>query len=163
MQEWREIVGFSGYSVSDDGKVLNDRTGRIMRTTMNTHGIETVGLMQFGVQRKRSVAVLVGDAFIHTARSIKFDTPINLDGDRSNNKVMNLAWRPLWFARKYHQQFSVGPQGFGNPVQNIQTEEIFETTWDAAVNKGLLEQDIVLSILNRTWVFPLYQMFRLFE
>jgi hypothetical protein len=163
MQEWREIVGFSGYSVSDDGKVSNDQTGRVMRTTMNTHGIETVGLMQFGVQRKRSVAVLVGDAFIRAARSIKFDTPINLDGDRGNNRVSNLAWRPLWFARKYHRQFNVGPQGFVLPVQNIQTEEVYETTWDAATNKGLLEQDIVMSILNRTYVFPLYQMFKVLE
>lgn len=163
MQEWREIIGFSGYSVSDGGKVLNDRTGRIMRTSMNTRGIETVGLMQFGVQRKRSVAVLVGDAFIRTARSIQFDTPINLDGNRTNNCVSNLAWRPLWFARKYHQQFLTGPQGFGRPVQNIQTGEVFKTTWDAATLEGLLEQELVMAILNRTYVFPLYQMFQVFD
>lgn len=163
MQEWREIVGFSGYSVSDAGKVMNDRTGRIMRTTMNTHGIEIVGLMQFGVQRKRSVAVLVGDAFIRTARSLQFNTPINLDGDRSNNRAENLAWRPLWFARKYHQQFVIGPQGFARPVQNIQTGEVFESTWDAATRKGLLERELVIAILNRTYVFPLYQTFRVIE
>lgn len=163
MQEWREIVGFSGYSVSDAGTVVNETTGRIMRTYMNSHGIETVGLMQQGVQRKRSVAVLVGDAFIRTARSIRFNTPINLDGDRTNNRVANLAWRPLRFARKYHQQFHVGPQGFLCPVQNIQTEEVFKTTWDAAILNGLLEQELVMSILNRTYVFPLYQMFQVFE
>lgn len=163
MQEWREIVGFSGYSVSDAGYVRNDNTGRIMRTTMNTHGIETVGLMQLGVQRKRSVSVLVADAFITTARSLRFNTPINLDGDRSNNRVTNLAWRPYHFARKYHQQFKFGPQGFTRPVQNIQTEEVFETSWDAAILLGLLERELVMSILNRTYVFPLYQTFRLLE
>lgn len=163
MQEWREIVGFSGYSVSDVGFVRNDETDRIMRTTMNTHGIETVGLMQMGVQRKRSVAVLVGDAFIRTARSIQFNTPINLDGDRTNNRATNLAWRPLWFARKYHQQFHIGPRGFACPVQNIQTGEVFKTSWDAATIQGLLEQDLVMAILNRTYVFPLYQTFTLLE
>lgn len=163
MQEWREIVGFSGYSVSDAGVVQNDNTGRIMRTYRNTRGIETVGLMHRGVQHKRSVAVLVADAFITTARSLTFDTPINLDGDRANNRVTNLAWRPMWFARKYHQQFRVGPQGFFRPVQNIQTEEIFETSWDAAILHGLLERELVMSILNRTYVFPLYQTFRVLE
>jgi len=163
MQEWREIVGFSGYSVSDAGKILNERTGRIMSTYMNSHGIETVGLMQLGVQRKRSVSVLVADAFIRTARSLQFNTPINLDGDRTNNRVSNLVWRPMWFARKYHQQFKIGPQGFACPVQNIQTEEVFATTWDAAILKGLLERELVMSILNRTYVFPLYQTFRLLE
>lgn len=149
--------------MSDGGKVLNDRTGRIMQTYMNSHGIETVGLMQQGVQRKRSVAVLVGDAFIRTARSLQFNTPINLDGDRTNNQVLNLAWRPLWFARKYHQQFDIGPQGFACPVQNIQTGEVFKTTWDAATLEGLLERELVMSILNRTYVFPLYQTFQLLE
>lgn len=163
MQNWREIVGFSGYSVSDAGLVRNDETGRIMRTCLNSHGIETVGLMQLGVQRKRSVAVLVADAFITTARSLQFDTPINLDGDRTNNQVTNLAWRPRWFARKYHQQFRIGPLGFACPVQNNQTGEVFETSWDAAILKGLLERELVISILNRTYVFPLYQTFTLLE
>jgi hypothetical protein len=163
MQEWREIVGFSGYSVSDAGVVRNDDTGRDMRTYANSRGIETVGLMRRGVQHKRSVALLVADAFILTARSLQFNTPINLDGDRFNNRATNLAWRPLWFARKYHQQFAVGPQGFGRPIQNIQTEEIFETTWHAAIVKGLIERELVMAILNRTYVFPLYQMFRVLE
>lgn len=163
MQEWREIVGFSGYSVSDAGTIQNDHTGRIMRTYSNTRGIEIVGLMHRGVQHKRSVAVLVADAFIRTARSIRFDTPINLDGDRSNNRVTNLAWRPLRFAQQYHRQFQFGPQGFARPVQNMQTEEVFETTWDACIAKGLIEKELVMSILNRTYVFPLYQTFRLLE
>jgi len=163
MQEWREIVGFSGYSVSDAGAIQNDSTGRLMRTYSNTRGIETVGLMHRGVQHKRSVAVLVADAFILTARSMRFDTPINLDGDRFNNRVTNLAWRPLRFAQQYHRQFKFGPQGFGRPVQNIQTEEVFETTWHASVTKGLIERELVMAILNRTYVFPLYQTFRLLE
>jgi hypothetical protein len=163
MQEWREIVGFSGYSVSDAGRIQNDDTGRIMRTYRNTRGIETVGLMYRGVQHKRSVAVLVADAFIRTARSIHFDTPINLDGDRSNNRVTNLAWRPMWFARKYHTQFKTGPQGFACPVKNLDTEEVYQTTWDAAVLLGLLERELVMSILSRTYVFPLYQVFGLLE
>jgi hypothetical protein len=163
MQEWREIIGFSGYSVSDAGAIQNDCTGRIMRTYRNTRGIETVGLMHRGVQHKRSVAVLVADAFITTARSLRFNTPINLDGDRTNNRVTNLAWRPYHFARKYHQQFKIGPQGFTRPVQNLNTEEIYPTSWDAAILLGLLERELVMSILERTYVFPLYQTFRLLE
>jgi hypothetical protein len=163
MQEWREIVGFSGYSVSDAGAVQNDETGRLMRTYRNTRGIETIGLMHRGVQHKRSVAVLVADAFIRTARSIHFNTPINLDGDRSNNRVTNLAWRPLWFAQRYHSQFKIGPQGFACPVQNLHTQEIYPTSWDAAINLGLLERELVMSILDRTYVFPLYQTFCVLE
>lgn len=163
MQEWREIIGFSGYSVSDAGLIQNDNTQRIMRTYLNNKGIETVGLMHRGVQHKRSVSVLVADAFIRTARSLEFNTPINLDGDRTNNHVSNLAWRPLWFAQKYHRQFKTGPQGFACPVQNIKTEEVYETSWAASVILGLLERELVLSILNRTYVFPLYQTFRILE
>lgn len=163
MQDWREIVGFSGYSVSDVGVIRNDDTGRIMRTYRNTRGIETVGLMYRGEQHKRSVALLVADAFILTARSLQFNTPINLDGDRFNNRADNLAWRPLWFARKYHQQFVRGSQGIWAPVQNEQTGEVYPSTWDASIAKGLIERDLVMAILNRTYVFPLYQTFGVLE
>ena len=166
VQEWRSIVGFPGYSVSDYGCVRSERvirkvmTHRILTPTLNTRGIPMVGINQYGVQYKRSIAVLVAEAFIRSAKSLEFNTPINLDGDRTNNRADNLAWRPLWFARKYFQQIRSGPQGIGRPVQEMQTKEVFESSWHAALSYGLIEREIVFGILNNCYVWPTYQRFR---
>lgn len=160
MHEWREIESFPGYSVSNSGLVRNDDTDRIMRLNANQRGIVNVGLMKNGVQHKRSVALLVAEAFIRVRPNQTFDSPINLDGDRWNCSVQNLMWRPRWFAVKYFQQFVTGPQGFGRPIVERKTGEWFPTSWDAALKYGLLDREIAIAVMNRTYVWPTYQRFR---
>lgn len=161
MIQWREIVEFPGYSVSDAGHIRNDTTDLIMRLTPNTRGIPIVGLVRRGIQYKRSVPVLVADAFITAARSLSYNTPIHLDGDKNNCQAVNLAWRPRWFALEYGKQFLIGPQGFGREIQEIKTGEIFANSWDASVKYGILERDIVFSVMRQSYVIPTYQTFRL--
>lgn len=163
-QEWREIVGFNGYSVSDAGNVRNDDTGRIMRTATNQRGIINVGLMHRGVQYKKSVAVLVASAFVTTARSLEFNTPINLDGDRSNNRATNLLWRPRYFARQFFQQLGhTALWHINQPLMDVKTEEILRGSTEAVHKFGLLHKDIYLSIVSKTYVWPTYQIFRILD
>jgi hypothetical protein len=159
---WHLIEDFPIYSVSNFGEVINNTNQRLLIPHANTRGTAMVGLYKErgGVQFKRSIAVLVADAFLTTDKTRDFDTPIHLNGDRFNNAVYNLAWRPRWFAVKYMQQFRQGPQGFGRPIQDIKTEEIYQTSWDAATACGLLEREIVIAIMTRNYVWPTYQEFR---
>jgi len=161
--EWFVIEEFPGYSVSYFGSVRNDDTGRSMALTKNQHGIVQVGLMRNGVQYKRGVALLVAKAFLPPPISSVFNTPINLDGDRSNNHIENLMWRPRWFAIFYHRQFYNGKRGFREPVIDVKTNEWFPNSWEAAIKYGLLDREIMIATLNRTYVWPTYQEFRLFE
>ncbi len=160
MDEWRNILSFPGYSVSDTGFIMNDKTGRLLAQLKNQGGIINVGLVRNGIQYKRSVALLVAEAFILTAKSLTFDTPINLDGDRSNNTVVNLVWRPRWFAIKYFQQFNRNPIGYNKSIEEMKTHEKFESLWEAAITFGLLEIDLFKSLLDKTDVWPTYQRFR---
>ena len=75
-----------------------------MALNMNQYGVVFVGLFNRG-QHKKGVARLVAQAFIER-NFPAYNTPINIDGDRWNNSVNNLAWRPRWFAVKYNRQFS---------------------------------------------------------
>ena len=163
VETWRPVYLFPGYSVSDHGRVRTDKTGRILALNENQYGLVQVGLMRDGVQYHRSVPLLVAKAFIPRETG-PFDTPINLDGDRHNNHVDNLAWRPRWFAIKYNQQFR---RPYENPIfskiMDLKTGEISENSFECARRYGLLEQDLVLSILNRTYVWPTYQEFGLVE
>jgi len=165
-ETWKKIFQFPRYSVSDHGRVRNDDTGRIMAMTVNNTGVVMVGLTaDVRRQQKRGVALLVAKAFLEKPQHLheSFDTPINLDGDRFNNHVNNLMWRPRWFAVKYHQQFENNLRGFTIPVEEVSTGEKFTNSWEAALRYGLLDREIFMAAINNTVVWPTYQRFRAIE
>jgi hypothetical protein len=162
-EQWKQIERFPKYSVSNYGRVRFDKSGRILQCNMNQYGLLQVGLMHEGVQRHRSVPLLVAKAFVPEL-SGPFDTPINLDGDRYNNHVSNLTWRPRWFAIKYNQQFRYPfKNSIDDPIKDLATGEISINSFECAKRHGLLEEDLVFSILNRTYVWPTYQQFGIVE
>lgn len=160
LTEWQQIRSFPGYSVSDTGHVRNDDNGRIMAKLINQSGVVNVGLTKNKVQYKRSVALLVADAFLVPPRHQTFTTPINLNGDRTDNTVENLLWRPRWFATKYFHQFRSGPVSPVLAVEELNTHEQFESSWIAATSYGLLDVDVRVSTISLTEVWPTYQRFR---
>jgi hypothetical protein len=147
--EWIPIEGFPGYSVNRDGQVRNDDSGRLMASNVNQYGVVYVGLSRNSIQSQRSVARLVARTFLprHPGR---MDTPINLNGDRHDNRVENLAWRPRWYAVEYFRQFR---ERYKNPIDmpiiDRDTGEKYRDSRDCALANGLLEKDVVMSILNR--------------
>lgn len=160
MSEWRPISTFPNYSVSSEGFVRNEENGRRMALLVNQHGIVNVGLTKNFVQYKRSVAILVATAFDVKGRlNDSFNCPINLDGDRYNNRAANLVWRPRWFATKYFQQIEEAHFVDPYPIEELNTREQFENPWDAALKYGLLQVEILLSITNRDCVWPTQQRF----
>lgn len=162
-ERWKNVKSFPGYKISNFGEIRNEKSGRILLLSQNQYGVQQVGMMRDGVQYHRSVPLLVARAFI-PRRFPAFDTPINLDGDRTNNEVDNLVWRPRWFATKYNQQFRE-PYVYriNDPIENIKTGDISENSLECAKTYGFLEEDLVLSILNRTYVWPTYQEFQIVE
>jgi hypothetical protein len=158
--EWRVIRFFPDYSVSSTGYVRNDDTGRRMTMLVNQAGVVNVGLTRNRVQYKRAVAPLVAKAFIDDRISEAFNCPINLNGDRFNNSVENLMWRPKWFATKYFRQFEEAHFEDYNPIEDVDTHEWFANPWEAAKRFGLLQVEIILSICNNTFVWPTRQKFQ---
>lgn len=162
-ENWKPIDLFPEYSVSDQGMVRSEKTGRHLALNINQYGVVQVGLMRNGKQYHRSVPLLVAKAFLPSVGG-PFDTPINLDGNRLNNRLKNLVWRPRWFAIKYNRQFRHPyPNSIMLPLIDSKTGDISENSLECAKRYGLLEDDLVLSILNRTYVWPTYQEFSVME
>lgn len=161
MSEWRPVDGFPGYSVSDRGEVRRDAFNRVLHPRVNQYGVPYVGLMREWRQCIRSLPRLVATTYLPETNEI-FDTPINLDGDRMNCSVDNLMWRPRAYAVKYVNQFE-DPYEYpiNEPVRAIETGEEFPNSLAAACRYGLLEREVVLSIVNRTPAWPTYQTFEL--
>jgi len=160
MAVWRGIEPFPGYSVSDEGNVRNDATDRLLRRPINEHGIVYVGISRDNRQYKRSVASLVTQAFLPRPKLDAFNTPIHLNGDKTDVRLDNLDLRPLWFARAYHQQFHQPRRGFLRPVVEIKTGEVFKNSWEAAIKFGLLDREILIAMLNGMYVYPTLQVFK---
>lgn len=161
--EWVAVEDFPGYSVSPLGVVRKDSTGRVLHIRLNQYGVPYVGLMRNWRQCIRSLPRLVAMAFIPQPNEI-FDTPINLNGDRTDCRVENLMWRPRWYAVYYNNQFTDRYDNPINaPVRDTETDEEFPDSLAAACRFGLLEREVVLSILNYTLTWPTYQRFELSE
>jgi hypothetical protein len=159
--DWVTVEDFPGYSVNPLGQVRKDSSGRLLCTRVNQYGVPYVGLMRGWRQCIRSLPLLVATAFLPERNDI-FDTPINLDGDRLNCAADNLMWRPRLYAVHYVNQFKERYEHpIDAPILAVDTGEVFEDSLAAACRYGLLEREVVLSLLNRTLAWPTYQKFEL--
>jgi hypothetical protein len=162
-ENWVRIEEFPDYSVNPLGQVRKESTGRPLVVRINQYGVPYVGMMWAGRQRIRSLPRLVATAFIPQPNQI-FDTPINLNGDRTDCRVENLVWRPRWYAVYYVNQFQDRYDNPINvPIREVETGEEFPDSLSAGCRFGLLEREVVLSILNNTLAWPTYQQFELAE
>lgn len=159
MEEWVPLLGYPGYSISSLGRIRNDKRDRVLTVVSLPTNWTYVGIMKDGVQVKRAVSKLVCESFIPRHVNPKFTTPIHFDGDLSNCRVDNLDWRPRWFAIQHTLQFRRELPVYPDAVREIKTGETFPNTWKAVCRYGLLYMDLVLSIVNKTYVFPTMQTF----
>lgn len=99
---WREITGSSNYEVSDSGLVRNKHTRHILAPSTNGRGVLKVILSEDGDQQSRTVARLVGEAFVDGYE--QGDVIFHVDDDKGNVDARNLQWRPRWFAQEWAAQ-----------------------------------------------------------
>lgn len=158
-ERWVPLLGYPGYSISDLGRVRNDKRDRVLTIVEVEQKRTYVGLILNGVQVKRSVSKLVCEAFVPRHINKNFTTPIHFDGNLSNCRAINLAWRPRWFAIKHAAQFRRDLPEYSSPVREIKTREVFDNAWSAVFRYGILYMDLVLSIFNKTYVFPTMQTY----
>lgn len=164
MERWLPIDEFPGYSVSNKGRVRNDLTRRIMVTVHNRGGVLMVGLFRDRCQFKRGVAKLVAEKFLPHNTLETFDTPMHLNGDRSDCSADNLVWRPRWYVHKYQQQFESYRQPYiDRKIMDEKTGDIYANSWEAAIANGLREFEVAKSVYELTTAWPTYQTFRLAE
>lgn len=159
MEDWVPLLGYPGYSASSLGRIRNDRRDRLLAIGQMKTSYAYVSLIKDGSQVNRSVAKLIGESFLPSPQNASFTTPIHFDGDLSNCRVDNLDWRPRWFAIKHTMQFRRDLPSYPDPVREIRSGETFDNCWNAVFEYGLLYMDLVLSIYNKTYVFPTMQSY----
>lgn len=116
-----------------------------MATRVNRQGIVMVNVMSDEGQKTRSVALFVAQAYLAPPPE-EYNSIIYLDGDRTNCSARNLAWRPRWYATRYHKMFKEDPYNMSVMIE--ETGEVFPLLRDACVKYGLDEKYTYIDILN---------------
>lgn len=90
-EQWKDIVGFSKYEVSNLGQIRNKKTGRILKQAHQNTGYTIVSLRRDGRTISHSVHRLVMEAFEPRPDADKYDVN-HKDWDKTNNHLDNLEW-----------------------------------------------------------------------
>lgn len=96
-EEWRKIANLNGYSVSNLGKVRNDKTGRILKTYDNGRGYQKVEIKN----KKWYIHRLVAQAFIPNPNN--YPQVNHIDENPNNCRVDNLEW----CTAQYNVEYSI--------------------------------------------------------
>lgn len=163
MEQWVPLLGYPDYSASTLGRIRNDKRDSLLTIIHLESKRAYVGLMKNGVQVKRNVSKLICETFVPKPTNDHFTTPIHFDGNLSNCQSTNLDWRPRWFAIKHAMQFRTSLPQYPTPVRETKSGEMFDNCWNIVLRYGLLYMDLILSIYNKTYVFPTMQTFEWVE
>lgn len=158
---WKQIPEFPDYEVSNYGTVVKIGNSRPMRVSYTSHGHAKLTLTRKVGRHTRSVAKLVAEA--HVERPFpNCDHHIVLDGDQSNFRASNLAWRPDWFAWKYTHQFKVpAPIHYLNlEITDVYNDVVYKNVVEAAAANGLLFDDIWASAHSGDPTWPTTCVFK---
>lgn len=100
-EQWRSIKEFENYLVSNKGRIMNGKTGRILRPASDRYGYEKVNLYNNGKSKPLRVHRLVAQAFIDNPND--HETINHIDENKHNNCVENLEWMSVGDNIRYSQ------------------------------------------------------------
>lgn len=90
MSRFREIEGYDGYTVYDDGRIYSLKTNKFLSYRVNQSGYRYVNLCKNGKYKSVSIHRLVGKYFVDNPNN--YNCLNHIDCDKQNNLYSNLEW-----------------------------------------------------------------------
>jgi hypothetical protein len=87
---WKKIVGYENYEVSDCGNVRNSKTGRVLKQGLSSSGYYTVSLHKDGKAKTMSTHRLVAEAFL--VNPDNKPCVDHIDNIKTDNRLTNLRF-----------------------------------------------------------------------
>ena len=124
MEIWKPLKNFPSYDGSNEGRIRNVKTRRILKTFTDDKGYIKVCLRKNNKQYTVRVAKVIAETFLgeHPGMDVRYK-----DSDKSNVRVENLYWSTR--SETIQSAFVRGtktPQ-HRTPVRVIETKDIFES------------------------------------
>ena len=130
MERWLPIKEYPKYSVSNEGNVKNNVTGKVLRHGTNPKGYHIVSLYKDSIPATKKVHRLVADAFYdgdHDGLEVN-----HIDGDKSNNSITNLEWCTCSYNANHAYKNGLRKPPRMKRVKIVETGEIFDSMSDCA-------------------------------
>lgn len=143
IEEWRFVPAYEGlYMVSNKGRVINCRTGKILKPGKDKDGYLQVHIFKDGKSKRFYVHRLVALAFIPNPENLPCVN--HKDENKQNNCVENLEW----CTNKYNLEYSgiiekfqkAGTESIKTPIEVYKNGElvgVFCSQIEAARQLGL--------------------------
>lgn len=161
MVEWRTITDYPGYSVSNQGDVRNDQTGRVLKNQTIRSGYQHVTLCDSDGQHPKSVHRLVAKEFVENPQGLNLVN--HIDGDKTNNRADNLEWctqsenmrhayrtglqKPIPSQIEY--SLSRAAEKRKRPVRNIETGVCYPSIVECAEAEGIVHSAVSFHLAGR--------------
>lgn len=129
MESWKTISDYPNYEVSDQGRVRNRLTDKVLKQA-NIKGYRRVVLCDDTGHHPKTVHRLVADAFYdgnHEGLQVN-----HIDGNKSNNHVSNLEWCTSSENRLHAFRTGLQKSSQSKKVKIVETGEIFESMTECA-------------------------------
>lgn len=149
MENWKKLdfeVGYDNYSVSDLGRIRNDRTGTILKEDISNMGYARVNLYNTKTKKQKKFAIhrLVALYFVSGDTSLVVN---HMDGNKTNNKFTNLEWVTTGENNSHAYKTNLKNQdGVKNP-SNVYTEDQIRNICEL-IEQGLDTKTISNKIFN---------------
>lgn len=92
----KPIDGFENYTISEDGIVVNVKTGRVIKIKVDAHGYKYFIPYCKGKGFSRKIHRLVALAFLPNPDPLSRPHINHIDGNKLNNHISNLEWVSAW-------------------------------------------------------------------
>lgn len=143
---WLPIPGFSGYEVSNFGRVKSFRTarchkpninGRILKTT-KSRGYPIVQLMVNKIRKCKSIHSLVMLAFVGEAKGLEID---HINRIKTDNRLSNLQYLTIPEHRKKDKKGVSINKGVNSGATNLTNEQVLKI-YSLAHTANIKQKDI---------------------
>lgn len=115
IEQWKTIDEFPQYSVSNLGRVKNNKTNRIMIGGFDKDGYKQVTISHNKHQYNRRICRLVAIAFIPNPNNLPCVN--HIDENKQNDKVINLEWCTF----QYNNDYGLRTQKTRRKVKCVET------------------------------------------
>ena len=146
MEIWKPLRNFPSYNGSSEGRIMNIRTQRIMKTFKNDNGYIQVCLRKNNKQYTVKVARVIAETFLgeHPGMDVAYK-----NGDRSDVCADNLEWRTRQevIRRAFERGTKIPSRQIS--VRVIETGEVYNSIRACARDIGCYQTDICKYLSGR--------------